>query len=177
MWWKSMPSAKLSSLFIDWKGLLGFCAGQATNWKTEYLPFQPVDFSPQTTVDLISQSSVVSLDLGEWVLLRSRSSMWVVVMGPRNVVGGDQECQPHLNHVEVALLSEQGGKDVRQAKTDTHSRVKWKWFLYIIITKILLKSYHMRSQTDWIFSSYNVVTMVEISRPVCQGHSLVSPHT
>ena len=52
--------------------------------------------------------------------------MWVVVMGPRNVVGGDQECQPHLNHVEVALLSEQGGKDVRQAKTDTHSRVKWK---------------------------------------------------
>lgn len=52
--------------------------------------------------------------------------MWVVVRGPRNVVGGDQECRAHLNHVEEALLSERGGKDVGQAKTDAHSRVEWK---------------------------------------------------
>ena len=66
MWWKSVPSTTPSSGFINWKNLLGFCAGQAVNRKTEYLPFQPVDFSPQTTVDVRSQSSLVSLDFGEW---------------------------------------------------------------------------------------------------------------
>ena len=66
MWWKSVPSTTPSSGCINWKSVLGFCAHQATDRKTEYLPFQPVDFSPQTTVDVRSQSSLVPLDFGEW---------------------------------------------------------------------------------------------------------------